>query len=286
MPNHYTTAISKVVDYIYKSTDKQLSIQELAEVANFSKYHFHRIFTAYTGESLTAFVKRIRLEKSATMLTFSNTNITEIALAYGYETPSAYTKAFKNQFGINPSEYKIAKKQVFATKNSTKYQNNLRRIIMDNFVGIKELEDLNVISVSKTGNYTSSACAAWSELCKFAYSKKLLNQDTKMIGVGYDSPNVTAEENLRYDACFTVKVPIAVEGNVVNNTITGGKYAVFLHKGAYEKLNDTYSAIFTQWLPSSNYKLRNLPLFDVYLNKNPARTKPENLRTEIYVPIE
>lgn len=279
-------AIYKVVDYIQKNIDKQLTIKELADVAGFSQYHFHRVFSTHIGETLWAFIKRIRLEKSAGQLAYTNANITKIALDSGYETPSAYTKAFKQLFGINPSEYKIANNYIFTTKLNKEYYNQLRRLIMENFVGIKELEDLKVISVRKTGKYSDAAHAAWSELCKYAYSHKIKCENTKMIGLSYDDPTITAKENLRYDACITVENTVNTEGNIFNSVIQGGKYAVFLHKGAYENLYETYSAIFGQWLPENKYKLRDLPAFEMYLNANPDKTKPENLRTEIYVPIE
>ena len=68
--------------------------------------------------------------------------------------------------------------------------------------------------------------------------------------------------------------------------ISGGKYAVFSHKGPYTNLSDTYNAIFMEWLPDSGNELRNLPSFEIYLNRDPRRTKPENLKTEIYIPIK
>ncbi|HHN64634.1 MAG TPA: GyrI-like domain-containing protein [Nitrospirae bacterium] len=69
-------------------------------------------------------------------------------------------------------------------------------------------------------------------------------------------------------------------------TIPGGRYAVFLHKGPYDRFDETYNMIFSKWLPQSGERLRDVPSFEVYLNRDPRRTKPENLRTEIWVPIE
>lgn len=286
MNSDYLDAIYKVVDYIHKNADRSINLKEIADVSGFSQFHFHRIFTAYTGEALSAFVKRIRLENSAHLLIYSNINITDVALSCGYETPSAYNKAFKQLFGVNPSEYKIAKNYAFAVKKNDEYDKKLRSLIMENFVGVRELNDLKIISVRKTGKYSDAACAAWEEVCSFAYKNKLMSSNTKMIGIGYDNPNITAEENLRYDACLTTDEEIKTEGSVVNSKIQGGKYAVFLHKGSYKNFMDTYTAIFAQWLPNSGHKLREVPTFEIYLNRDPKRTKPENLRTEIYVPIE
>lgn len=286
MNSNYIEAIYKVVDYIHKNTDKNLTVKELADIAGFSQFHFHRIFSAHSGEALSSFIKRIRLEKSASQLVYTNVNITEIAIASGYETPSAYTKAFKQLFGINPSEYKETKSHRFVIQKNEEYGELLRRLIMENFVGIKEIDDIKVVAVRKTGKYSEAACVAWEEICKFVYGNKIITPESKMIGIGYDNPTITAEENLRYDACITVKNKVKTEGNAFNSTIKGGKYAVFLHKGPYSNLMNTYNAIFAEWLPNNNKRLRDLPVFEIYLNRDPSKTKPENLKTEIYVPIE
>lgn len=163
---------------------------------------------------------------------------------------------------------------------------------MKNFIGIREIEDLKVISVVKTGKYSKSADEAWASLAKFAYSNsvgkkdKVITPESKFIGISYDNPNVTPEEKLRYGACITVDKEVEATGDIVNSVISGGKYAVFLHKGSYDNLKDTYNQILTEWLPKSGYKFRGAPPFEQYLNRDPRRTKPENLRTEIYIPIE
>jgi AraC family transcriptional regulator len=65
----------------------------------------------------------------------------------------------------------------------------------------------------------------------------------------------------------------------------GGSYAKFLHKGAYENFKDTYAYIFNEWLLESHYKLQDKLCFEIYLNRDPRKTKPENLKTEVYIPI-
>jgi AraC family transcriptional regulator len=121
---------------------------------------------------------------------------------------------------------------------------------------------------------------------KFAYSHRMMSKETKCIGISHDSPEITAKENLRYDACITFSGNANPEGDVGIQTIAGGKYAVFLHKGQYESFGKTYGAIFSKWLPESNEELREAPCFELYLNRDPRRTKPENLRTEIYIPLK
>lgn len=289
MNNEYVKKIHKVIDYIQKNTDTQLSVKELADIAGFSQYYFHRIFSAYIGEPLSTFVKRIRLEKSAQKLIYSNTNITDVALSAGYETPSAYTKAFKQFFGTNPSDYKVANSFVLDIERDSEYHNKLKEIIMKDFVEIRTLEDEKVYYVRKTGTYQKSACEAYAELGAFAKKNKLEhpmnNPKVKMYGICHDDPCVTPEDKCRFDAALTLTKEVPLEGNVNIQTVTGGKYAVFMHKGSYKDIGPVYHAICGEWIPSNNYKTRDLPMFEVYLNE-PENTKEEDLLTEIYLPIE
>ncbi len=73
---------------------------------------------------------------------------------------------------------------------------------------------------------------------------------------------------------------------VKHKVLQGGKFAVFTHKGSYETLNDSYHYIMGQWLPESGFEIRDVEGFELYLNRDPSRTKPENLRTDIYIPIQ
>lgn len=281
--------IHQVIRYIQENTDKQLSIKELANMVGFSQYYFHRIFSAYVGEPLSTFVKRHRLEKSAQKLLYTDINIIDAALSAGYETPSSYTKAFKRFFGINPSEYKTEKNHVIKSERDKKYHNYLKGLVMKHFVEIREIEDEKVYYVRKIGPYQESGPQAYNELKKFIMKNKLemsdVNPKVKLIGLSHDDPWVTEADKCRFDACITVTKDVPLDKNVNIQNIKGGKYAVFLHKGPYNEVGPVYQAICGEWLPNNNYKLRDLPLLEVYLN-NPDNTKPEDLLTEIYLPIE
>jgi len=158
-----------------------------------------------------------------------------------------------------------------------------------NFVEIRTIANEKVYSVRKTGPYQNSACEAYAELGSFIEKYKLdipaNNPKVKMYGVGYDNPYITPEAECRYDACITLTKVVSTEGNVNIQTIEGGKYAVFLHKGSYKELGTLYQAICGEWLSSNDYKSRDLPMFEVYLN-SPVNTKEEDLLTEIYLPIQ
>ena len=150
---------------------------------------------------------------------------------------------------------------------------------------IRTRPDKTIIYVRRTGDYNKSAGEAWSAVCKFAFPRGLVGRNVEFIGISYDDPDITAVDKLRYDACITVDKAVKPEGEVGVTTLKGGRYAVFLHKGPYENLKGMYQTIYKDWLPASGIKLRNSTGFELYVD-DPDRTKPENLRTEIFVPIE
>lgn len=102
----YEECIKDVDQYIRDNISQPLNRAMLAAVAGFSVPHFHRIFTAHKGENAAAYVRRIRLERAGWKLRMGAIDITEVALAAGYESHAAFSKAFKQQFGFNPREFR------------------------------------------------------------------------------------------------------------------------------------------------------------------------------------
>jgi AraC family transcriptional regulator len=102
----HSDCIAEVMRYIRKNISEPLDRETLAAVAGFSIPHFHRVFTAHVGESAISYIRRIRLERAARKLRMGAVDITEVALAAGYDTHAAFSKAFKQQFGLRPSEFR------------------------------------------------------------------------------------------------------------------------------------------------------------------------------------
>ncbi len=281
--NFYFERINKVIHYINNHLDENPDISKLAEIGNYSQYHFHRIMKAYLGESLGAYIIRLRLETAASLLLYSSETVNNIAFNVGYETPSSFTKAFKKRYGISPVEFR---KNNSATPKSE--QIKIKFNAMENLKSlqpkIKNVKSKKVIYARALGNYNKSAEKAWETVCTFAKTKKLFGFKTEFIGISHDDPKITDSEKLRYDACVAITKDVKPEGEIGTQEIPGGKFAVFTHKGPYEKLENSYEYIFGKWLPESKSELRNVHSFEKYLNA-PEDTEPEKLRTEIYIPI-
>lgn len=285
--NDYQQRIIKVLVYIDQHKSDPLTVEDLASIACFSPFHFHRLFHAFVGESLYAYIKRLRLEQAALQLRNSDLPVTDIAFNAGFDTPGAFAKAFRDRFGISPTGFRtrnlITSSEGIHSDNGQTLSQTMEEIMKP---GIRQLEDQTVMFVRRMGSYDKAAEEAWRVLMKHTFWRMFTDRSIKFIGISHDNPSITEDSRLRYDACITVKGSPKPKGEVGVEVLKGGKYAVFLHQGSYEKFGETYDLIFSEWLPRSGYRLRETACYELYLNKNPMRTKPENLRTEIYVPIE
>lgn len=283
-----------VVNYIQKNLDNELTLDELAEQADFSSYHFHRIFSGMLGESVKELVRRLRLERAAIQLKTSNTSILDISLAAGYESDMAFSRAFKARAGVQPSKFRKSEQARFPclAVSSVRYVTNEHITSFEPFtdeelnmkVTIKEVEDMFVAYVSHQGAYKDCG-HAWDTLCTALAPEGLLGGDAKMIGVSYDDPDVVAQEHLRYEACISIDEVFATTDDIGFKTIEGGRYAVTTHIGPYERLNETYQKLFGQWLSQSEHESADKPCIEIYLN-DPESTEPDELITDIYLPLK
>lgn len=99
----YRERMLRVLLHIQENLDRELPLEELAGVAHFSPYHFHRIFSGMTGEPVMACLRRLRLARAAHRLAYGARSVTELALEAGFESPDAFGRAFRAAYGMAPS---------------------------------------------------------------------------------------------------------------------------------------------------------------------------------------
>jgi AraC family transcriptional regulator len=282
----YQERILKVLLYIQKNLDRELSLAELAEVACFSPYHFHRVFRGMVGEPVAEYIRRLRLDWSANRLRLSERSITDLAFQAGYDSLEAFTRAFRQRFGVAPSHYRTLQRPDIPISASIEDAEEWPRMdkgaVMK--VEIVNLKPRKVAFVRHVGPYDQCG-AAWEKLCGWAGPAGLLGPEAVMLGLCHDDPEVTEAENIRYDACTPVSPEVKPAGEVGVQEVAGGDYAKALHQGPYDQLKDTYAWVCGQWLPEMNREMRNLPSIEVYLNDH-EQTPPEELLVEVYIPLE
>jgi AraC family transcriptional regulator len=289
----YQERILAVLVHIQEHLDEPLPLDELARVACFSPFHFHRVFRGMVGEPVAEHIRRLRLERAARQLRKRRRPVTDIALEAGYEAPEAFTRAFLAMFGVSPSAYRRA-----GAPGSTAAATNARCTGEGGHAGfvqtrrggptmevrIETLAPVKVAYVRHVGPFDTTG-GAWQRLFSWAGPRGLLGPQMKLLTVWLDDPEVTPPEKLRGDVCITVSGDVVPEGEIGVREVAGGEYAVATHRGPYEQLGETYAHLCAQWAPRNGRELRDEPGFEVYLN-NPQTTRPEDLLTDVYVPLE
>ncbi|MGA2601376.1 MAG: AraC family transcriptional regulator [Bryobacteraceae bacterium] len=283
----YHERIVRTLVYIQRHLDDELELEDLASVAAFSPFHFHRVFRGLVGESLKEHIRRLRLERAALKLKQQGTPVTDIALEAGFETHESFTRAFGTMFGVSPSEYRAAHKPAPESASGT-HLDDVSGYHAPEYgeplpVEMKELSSMNVVFLRHVGPY-SQVGPTWGRLMSWAGMRGLLGPQTRMLGIVHDDPDITPTARVRYDAAVVVNRPVQPEGEFGVTEIPGGRYAVVTHQGPYDTLGKTYQRFFGGWLPQSGHELRDAEAFEEYLN-SPMNAKPEDLLTRIHVPL-
>nr|TKG94008.1 AraC family transcriptional regulator [Puteibacter caeruleilacunae] len=240
----YIYRINRVIDYIENNLDEELSLEKLSSVANFSQYHFHRIFSAFIGETINEFVKRKRVEKAASMLLNENDKpISEIAELCGFNSFSVFCRNFKDRFNISANKFRelhrngnskisqIESKTGKLTPSSRDYVCDVNshkkcNSIMKKDFEIMEMPARKVIYCRHTGPFNQIG-TAYEKLFKWAGPRGLLKfPETKGLTYYHDDPNVTEINKVRQSACITVDEDVKTEGEIGKMNIPGGKYFV------------------------------------------------------------
>lgn len=292
--NDYKERMLRVLIHIQQNLGEELPLDDLARIAYFSPYHFHRVFRGMIGESVKSHIRRLRLERAAMMLKTGERPVTAIAFDSGYETHEAFTRAFKASYGESPSLFRSNRKFPsllkapsgvhYETEGRLKDFSPLNSGVNAMEVKIKKLEPMRVAFMRHTGPY-SECGATWDRFVPRLGMLGLLGGDTLFLGLCHDDPEVTPPEKIRYDACVTVDEKFVPEDDLGVQVIPGGEFAVTTHIGPYEKLGDTWAKLMGQWLPRSGRELRSSPCLEIYLT-DPENTDPEDLITDLHAPLD
>ncbi len=281
----YTARINRVMDYINQHIDQQIDLSTMADIASFSPYHFHRIFTYVVGETPNNFVSRIKLEKAAQLLQDNpKISVSEVAFQCGFVNISSFSRAFKGYFGVNTKEFRTQEKAIYI-KDGIRYSKNCKPIskigknpqqlndhlcsvefnkliIMDTKIEIKQMPELNLIYCRHMGAFNAIG-QAYEKLFKWAAPRGLVTAETKTVTVYHDDPSITSIDKVRQDASIIVSGDVKVEGEIGKSTVRSGKYAVGhfeIKETEFEEAWNTMCA----WLTESGYQPDDRPCYELY----------------------
>jgi len=274
--------------------NEPLRLGELASVAGFSPYHFHRLFHGMVGETIVDSVRRLRLTRAAWQLRSSPASVTEIALNASYETVEGFGRAFRQAYTMTPSKFRESiSPPAFRPGNiriDFRPESNTVRFI--NAIGdhgllvnIETLPSQPAVLYRHVGPY-ENVHAGFVRLTNWVAEQDLFTADTKIMGLSYDDPEQVPPPDLRYDVCISTDELLSeTPSDIRTEMLPGGRYAVYLHEGSYGGIPDAFQRLFGHWLPESCESLADRPCLEVHLN-NSTDTPEAELRTKICIPLE
>ena len=273
----YVGRINRVIDYIRANLRADLSLDVLARVASFSPYHFHRIFKSVVGQTLSAFIRRVRLQTAASQLIYNpKKSITRIAIDCGFSSPSSFARDFRQMYGMSGSQFRSGGqasvdqvREALSQQGVELYPNTdptNERTPMEISIEVMTLPELHVAYIRHVGRYDRIG-ESFGRLMQWAGPRGLLRfPETQMLAIYHEGPDMTPVEQLRSDACITVPVGTPVEGEVGLMTVPGGTFAVAHAEIDVTQYGEAWDRLIADWLPSSGYQPDDRLCYELYLN--------------------
>ena len=301
--SEYQKRMHRVLEYIDQNLDQPLTLEALAKVAHFSPFHFHRLFSAWMGETFGDYLRRRRVEQAAQRLIAQpNLSILQAALTVGFGSGEAFTRAFNARFGCSPTSWR--KQQILQrreNRNSGQVDRNLSQEYEATFsedsplptkpdlertmnVKMIEREPATIAYVRHLGPYGETISRFWQEIYfPWAATNNLLAQPR--YGISHDDPEITAPEQCRYDACAEVPANFKATGNAFKTTIPGGTYASLRFRGTGSQIGEAWTALLRDWLPASGLQLDTRPCFEYYPPEADCDGETGEFECDICIPV-
>jgi AraC family transcriptional regulator len=299
----YEQALLSTLLYIQTHLDEDLSLDVLAARVGFSAFHFHRLFREAIGEAVKEYVRRLRVERAAYRLKISEQTVLQIALDAGFKTHESFTRAFRRQFGITPSEFRDN-----FLRASRERKKHVQPIYISDYnmqdesgllpnrstfvrVRVEQVRPIIVAFVRHVGPYDrllekgSPMAPLWDELFHWGNANQLINDTSLLIGMPQDDPSVTPPERQRFDVGIQIPEFRNPSGHIGCQTIPAGTFGVGRHYGSFDNLAETYMHVYDSLVTTTKYRLRGQMPFEVYSYSHVK----DDLRihfTDVYLAIE
>ena len=293
MPD-YAMRINRVLDYMESRLDRPLSLEELARVACFSPYHFHRIFFTHTGERPFEYLQRLRLEKAANLLVMqTGRSVIDIALECGFGNAPAFSRAFKARFGTTPTQWRTSSCEnsnmgtapgnsgqepspwiPYIEYNQGRQLWRMRKGNEERIVEVKPLEPLTLAYIRYTGPYKGDGALfhnLWTSLCTQAGARDLIGPDSRYIALYHDNPDLTEKGKLRVTMGVSTDCDFEPTGRLGRMELEGGKYAFARFRLNSSEYQEAWDWVYRHWLPRSGYLPGDKPSFELFPGEEESR---------------
>jgi AraC family transcriptional regulator len=287
----YKSRLNRVMDYIEANLEKDFGLEELARVACFSKFHFHRIFRSLTQETLFSFIQRLRLERAAGLLSANrDMPVTSIALDCGFSGSASFARAFKGRFGMTASKWRRMKQTVYSRekKDLIRPENDLFSRLQAQ-MQVRDMEPMTLAYIRYTGPYEGDSELfekLYHKLYKWASPRGFVSEKTMNITVYHDHIDVTDQEKLRISVSITVPPETEVTGEIGKMALSGGRYACARFHLTSSDYYDAWQWVFSGWLPKSGYQPGDGPGFEYFPFIQKEAGSTGKLTVDICIPVK
>lgn len=262
----YYARMERVLDHIDRHLDRDLDLDALSGVAAFSKYHFHRQFSAVFGLSLHRYIQLLRMKRASYRLAYRDGNsVTEIAMEAGYDAPDAFARAFRQRFSQSPSQFRtspdwdawhIALGPLNQARNK-----RMPRTFSAHDVDIREVSPIPVAIMTHRGD-PAGIGATITRFIAWRRTSGLDPKTSSTFNIFHSDPRATPPDAYRLDLCVGIDRPITTQDEHIKlGVIPGGRCAVLNLVGQTDDLEPAALFLYRDWLPASGEEARDFPLY-------------------------
>ncbi|UWD47324.1 AraC family transcriptional regulator [Clostridioides difficile] len=276
--------LNKAINYIEENITKEIEYEQLAKIACCSTYHFQRMFAYMADVPLSEYIRRRRMSLAAVELQNDNKKIIDVALKYGYSSPTAFNRAFKSIHGIAPSI--IQKEDTVNLKAfpPISFKITIKGAEEMNY-RIEKKEEFRIVGVSQPLHTELEknfeiVPKMWQQSALDGTIQKLLpmmnSQPKGVLGVSVCNDS----EDWKY--FISVASTESIDDKLDEYIIPPFTWAIFSGEGQCpQAIQELEKRIITEWLPTSGYEYDNGPDIELYLNP-----EPQNAKFEVWVPVK
>ena len=282
--DNYRRRMARVLDHIDRHPDGDLRLEALSSIAAFSKFHFHRQFGATFGIPVQRYVNLSRMKRAAFALACrTEMPVIEIALAAGFQSPDAFAKAFRAEFGTSPSAFRKAPDWAAWHTAITPYDDARKQIMTADFkpadVEIVEFAQVPIIRLSHIGD----PAGLNGSIARFIAWRKA-NRVGPQVARTFNIFHRVEPEDFRIDLACQAMPGLEPGEGMERASIPAGRCARLRLVGLSDDLEAPATWLYRSWLPGSGETLRDFPLFCERSNFGPGMLEGEML-TDLYLPL-
>jgi AraC family transcriptional regulator len=274
----YEKRMLRVLEYIHANPAADMSLDTLADIAAMSRFHWHRVFHAMTGETCAQAVRRIRLNQAASWLLRTDWPVADIAARVGYPSPQSFGRAFRASYGMSPSQFRI-----FGAEQAPQVLKRQEDHGMYE-VTVETTPARRLAALPHRGPYIEIG-TAFERAGAIIGARNLWGKVRGMVGVYLSDPSRIPPAELQSFAGYELVEGAAVPEDLEPVDIPDGPIARLRFRGPYAGLHRGYDYLYCNWLPNSGRDPGDAPAFEVYVN-TPGDTAPADLLTDICLPLK